>query len=246
MKRVVIVQARMTSTRLPGKVLADVEGRPMLAQQIRRLRACHAIDEILIATTENTTDDPIVDLSRQEQIGWFRGDEQDVLGRYVGAARQANADVIVRVTADCPLIDPGVIDRVVKELTDHAHELDYASNVIRRSYPRGLDVEAFFFDTLLRLDRMGHSQTAREHVTTFLRSERPDLFVYRDVVDQQDNADLRWTVDAPPDLELIRTIYRALDLGGRVAAYPEILAYVRAHPTLAKINAHFETWTPGS
>jgi spore coat polysaccharide biosynthesis protein SpsF len=244
MKRVVIIQARMTSTRLPGKVLAEVEGRPMLAQQIRRLRACRAVDEIMIATTRNATDDPVVDLARQEQIDWFRGDEEDVLGRYVGAAKQARADVVVRVTADCPLIDPGITDRVIEELTGHAHECDYASNVIQRSYPRGLDAEVFFLDTLLRLDRMGRSQTAREHVTTFLRAERPDLFLRRDVVDAQDNADLRWTVDTPLDLELIRTLYRALDLGARVAAYAEILAYVRAHPALAEMNAHIETWTP--
>jgi spore coat polysaccharide biosynthesis protein SpsF len=234
----------MASTRLPGKVLMDIAGKPMLSQQLQRLKKCTAIDEIVVATTTNLDDEPVVELARRDGIGWFRGSEQDVLARYVGAARQTNADVVVRITADCPLVDPQVTDRIINELVEHIFECDYASNVIRRTYPRGLDVEAFFIDTLLRTDRLAKSQQAREHVTVFLLSEAPEIFLCRSIMDNADNSDLRWTVDTEADLKLIRTLYDALDLGQRVAPYPEILAYVRAHPELTQINAGVETWDP--
>jgi len=244
MKRVIIIQARMSSTRLPGKVLMDVAGKPMLAQQIHRLQQCPSVDEIVVATTTNSSDDAIVKLARREQVGWFRGSEDDVLARYVGAARQSQADVVVRVTADCPLIDPAVTDRVVGELIGHAAECDYASNVMRRTYPRGLDVEALFRDTLLRLDRLARTPPAREHVTSMLRSERPGLFLCRSVEDSQDNSDLRWTVDTPADLQLIRIFYTELGLGVRTIPYPELLAFAREHPELSALNADIETWDP--
>jgi len=234
----------MTSTRLPGKVLMDVAGQPMLAQQLRRLKQCTLVDDIVVATTTNATDDPVAGLAHREQVGCFRGSEQDVLARYVGAAREARADVVVRVTADCPLIDPQVTDCVIRELTDHAMECDYASNVLRRTYPRGLDVEVFFWDTLLRIDRLARSDAAREHVTIVPRSEHPELFLCRSVEDDENNADLRWTVDTVADLQMVRTLYAALELGKRVAGYSEMKAYVREHLDLVRLNANIDTWDP--
>lgn len=243
MRRVIIIQARMTSTRLPGKVLADLSGRPMLAQQIRRLQRCR-VDQIVVATTVNATDDPVVELARREGVAWYRGSEHDVLGRFVGAARQERADVVVRITADCPLIDPAVTDQVIAALLDDSDPCDYASNVLERTYPRGLDVEALFFDTLLRVDRLAKSPAAREHVTLMMYAERPDLFLRRSVTDTQSNADLRWTVDTQADLDMVRLIYAALDLENTLLPYPDILSYVRAHPEVAHMNAGIETWTP--
>jgi len=245
MKRVIIVQARMSSTRLPGKVLKDVGGRPMLAQQVRRLRQFSAADDLVIATTTSPADDAIVALARDLSVAWFRGSEDDVLGRYVGAARQAQAEVVVRVTADCPLIDPEVGDRVIQELLEHAGDTDYASNVLKRTYPQGLDVEAMFFDTLMRLDRLARSPSAREHVTTFLRAERPEIFLCRSIEDTQNNSDLRWTVDEEPDLQLVRTLYGELNLGERAVPYREIISHVRAHPALASLNIGVKRWQPG-
>jgi spore coat polysaccharide biosynthesis protein SpsF len=215
----------------------------MLAQQVRRLQCC-AVDEIVVATTVNTADDPVIDVCRKAGVAWYRGSEHDVLGRFVGAARQAHADVIVRVTADCPLIDPAVTNQVIAALLDNAEPCDYAGNVLERTYPRGLDAEALFLDTLLRVDRLAKSPAAREHVTLMVYSERPELFLRRSVTDVQNNADLRWTVDTPEDLEMARTLYTALDLGTTVLPYPEILSYVRAHPEVAQLNAGIETWTP--
>lgn len=234
----------MTSTRLPGKVLQEVGGQPMLRQQIRRLRECQAVDEIVIATTVNADDDLIAELAKSEHLVCVRGDERDVLGRYVLAAKQARAEVVIRSTADCPLIDPEVTDAVINELMDHADECDYASNTIERTFPRGLDVEAFFFDTLLRLNRLGQSAAAREHVTVALHSEQPHLFLRRSVVSTENNADLRLTVDTEADLELVRRLYAELDLNARVVPYREIVAHLRANPVLIKINEGIETWSP--
>ncbi|MBZ5647592.1 MAG: glycosyltransferase family protein [Acidobacteriia bacterium] len=240
MKTAIIIQTRMTSTRLPGKVLMELAGRPMLAQQLRRLKACRSADEIVVATTTNKTDDPVVALAEKEGVRWFRGSEDDVLSRYAGAAREAEADIVVRITSDCPLIDAEVTDRVIAELKTHAGECDYAHNIIPRTYPRGLDTEAMFRDTLERMQRMAVSAAAREHVTHFLLEERPKLFVTRGVTDTEDNSDLRWTVDTADDLAMVRRIYEGLGLGERLAPYREILRYVRAHPEIAAMNAHVQ------
>ena len=235
MKRVVIVQARMTSTRLPGKVLMDLAGRPMLAQQLRRLARCRQVDEIVVATTTNATDDPVVAVARAEGARWFRGSEADVLARYVGAARETKAEVVIRVTADCPLIDPEVSDCVVEALLASQALYDYASNVAQRTYPQGLDTEALFADTLERVNRMARSSSAREHVTHYILKERPELFSVRSVLDTIDSSDLRWTVDWPEDLALVRRLYEELDLAQRMTGYREIVAQVRAHSTTSQV-----------
>ena len=234
----------MTSTRLPGKVLMDLVGQPMLSRQLTRMERSRSLDEIMIATTVNATDDPVVELALNEGLDVFRGSEDDVLSRFVGAARQVSADVVVRITADCPLIDPEVINRVVDELTALGDACDYCSNVLERSYPRGLDVEAFWRRTLEECDRLGTSQSAREHVTAVIRQERPESFKVRSIRDDIDNSDLRWTVDTPADLELIRAIYDGMGLVENHRGYRDIAAYVRAHPELLELNAGIETWDP--
>jgi spore coat polysaccharide biosynthesis protein SpsF len=244
MKRVCVVQARMGSTRLPGKVLRDLAGRPMLAQLLRRLQACGSLDEIVVATSIAVSDDPIVQLADSEDVRAFRGSETDVLGRILEAARSAQADVVVRVTGDCPLLDPKVTDRVVNELTTNQGAADYASNVLRRTYPRGLDVEAMFLDTLVRVDRIGNTKAEREHVTITIRSERPGLFLTRSVESDVDDSDLRWTVDEERDLQLIAQLYDALGLAEQIVPYETVVDHVRQHPELAGINAGIATWTP--
>jgi spore coat polysaccharide biosynthesis protein SpsF len=236
-KTVVIIQARMTSTRLPGKVLADLCGRPMLEQQLRRVREMQTADEIVIATTVQPTDDLVEALARRQGLRCFRGDEHDVLSRYVGAARESGADVVVRITADCPLIDAGESDRVTRALLEDPQGADYATNSLSRTYPRGLDTEVLHRDVLERVARLARSRPAREHVTWFIHRERPELFVQRSVADTEDNSDLRWTVDTPEDLALARRIYADLDLGATTRPYREVLAHVRDHPEISALNA---------
>jgi spore coat polysaccharide biosynthesis protein SpsF len=234
----------MSSTRLPGKVLRDLDGRPMLIQQLERLRACRLLDDIVVATTTDPSDDPIAAAAAAVGTQVYRGSRDDVLGRLVRAAKESRADVVVRVTADCPLIDPGVTDRVVDELVSHSDSCDYASNVERRTYPRGLDVEALFLDTLLRVDRLAASPSDREHVTAVVRAPDGPAFLTRSVEDSTDNSDLRWTVDEERDFGLVLRLYEELNLSHVVRPYQELLDYVRSHPELANLNQGVETWDP--
>lgn len=243
MKKVAIVQARLGSTRLPGKILMDLAGRPMLAQQIRRMKRCRFLDEIVVATTTASADDAVVELARHEGVGWFRGSQEDVLSRYLGAARESYADLVVRITGDCPLVDPEVTDLVVSELAAHSTGCDYASNSLRRTYPRGLDAEALFWDVLLRINRMAATPEDREHVTVLPR-QHPGLFLTRSIEDSEDNSDLRWTVDHDADLQLVRTLYERLGLAESGTTYREIVRFVREHQDLAKMNAGIRTWDP--
>jgi spore coat polysaccharide biosynthesis protein SpsF len=231
-----IVQARLGSSRLPGKVLADLAGDTMLARVVQRLRAAKMVDTIVIATTDLPTDEPVAREAARLGVGCFRGSEQDVLSRYVGAARACAADVVVRVTSDCPLLDPETVDRVIGALT---RGCDYASNTHVRTYPRGLDVEALHAGTLERIARLATSAAAHEHVTAFVM-EYPALFATRDVVAPRgaDDSDLRWTVDTTEDLALVRSLYERFDLARAIAPYRTLVAAVRAAPELAAVNAH--------
>jgi spore coat polysaccharide biosynthesis protein SpsF len=172
-----------------------------------------------------------------------RGPEHDVLARYVAAARSTGAEAVVRITSDCPLLDPEVTDSVIAALTVPS-TVDYAANVLERTYPRGLDTEAFFLDTLMRMDRLATSASAREHVTVFLRSERPDLFKTRHVRDRHDNSDMRWTLDTPADLTFLRAIFERWGSTGTIKPFAELVAALRAEPALLAINHDAETWDP--
>ncbi len=240
MKTVAIIQARIGSTRLPGKVLMDLSGRPMLARQLARLQQCTRLDDLVVATTTDVRDDPVAALARAEGVRCFRGSENDVLSRYVGAAAEARAQAVVRITGDCPLIDPEVTDLVVQDLLDHASTCDYCTNTLQRTYPAGLDVEAFFVDVLHRLDRLSKRPDQREHVTVLLRT-RPALFQSRHVKDDADNSDLRWVVDRQADLDVVRAIYDGLALHSTPRPYRDVVAFARAHPELTAMNMESKT-----
>ena len=234
---VAIIQARLGSTRLPGKVLRPLAGASVLAQLARRLGASRRLDRIVVATTTLAGDDLVEREAHRIGLHCFRGSEEDVLARTLGAARQAAADVIVRITADCPLIDGGVVDRVIDGHT--LSGCDYASNTIRRTFPRGLDAEAVTRAALERLGRVAPPGPAREHVT-WLVHQRPGEFTRLSIEDPVDASDLRWTVDTEDDWRLVDRLYRELDLGRRTRGYREILDHVRANPELAALNAHVE------
>ena len=185
MSVVAVVQARMGSSRLPGKVLEDIAGETMLAHVVARVRAARTIDEVVIATSTHPGDDQLVREADRLGAGVFRGSEADVLSRYLGAARQFSASVIVRVTSDCPLLEPSVVDHVVESLR---WDVDYASNTHQRTFPRGLDVEALFRETLERIASKATSPQAREHVTAYI-VEQPAEFRVRHVVDSVDHSD---------------------------------------------------------
>jgi spore coat polysaccharide biosynthesis protein SpsF len=220
----------MASTRLPGKVMMEVAGMPLVAHTLRRLAAAERIDRIVLATSGGTVDDPLVALAEEEGVRCYRGPEVDVLRRFRDAARAADADVVVRITGDCPLVDPDVVDRVVGELVADPDGCDYASNVVRRTYPKGLDTEALWGDALERIDRLAKSQASREHVTWFAYRERPDLFIVKSVEFHEDHSELDWSVDTADDLVRVSELAQPLARGERPVPWTDLLR-LRPSPT---------------
>jgi len=243
MKRVVIVQARMTSTRLPGKVLMDVAGRPMLARVIERVLQAQTLDRAVVATTVQPVDEAIARLCAEQGWPYFRGREEDVLDRYYRAAIVHQADVVVRITSDCPLIEPEVVDRVVREFLERQPGMDYAANTLPpRTFPRGLDTEVMRFDALERAWREDEHPAWREHVTPYIY-RNPGIFRLHGVINEVDYSHMRWTVDTPEDLAFVRRIYE--HLGHDRFSWREVLAVLEQHPEWLEINQHVQQKTIG-
>lgn len=200
-----IIQARMGSTRLPGKSLMPLGGRSVLANVVARVRLAAQVDETVVATTTLPEDDAIEAEARRLGVPVFRGADEDVLGRYYHAAAAFHGDVIVRITADCPLIDPAVIDRVIMRFGPGTDHCDYASNTLQRSYPVGLDVEVFSLAALAAAYDEACTAYEREHVTVFLY-QNPDRFRLASVEAPVDTSSHRWTLDTPADLDALTTI----------------------------------------
>ena len=238
-KCVIILQARMGATRLPGKPLKNVLGRPLLSYQLERLRRVKFADAIVVATTTKLQDEKIVDFCRKENISVFRGSEEDVLERYYQTAKKFQADVIVRITGDCPLIDPSLVDQVIRYYFDHQPDCDYVSNSLNRSYPRGLDVEVFSFSALERAEREAKDVQEHEHVTPYLYWH-PEIFALGSVVQQEDQSHHRWTVDTPEDLMLITKIIETLYPINPAFTTQDILSLLKAHPDWVALNAHIQ------
>lgn len=235
MKTVAIIQARLGSTRLPGKVLRPLAGRTMLECVMQRLSECQTIDQLVIATTTQTADRELIDFCRHRQWNFYAGSENDVLSRYVDTAEKYSADRIVRITSDCPLIDPELVDETVN-LMNTAPGIDYASNFCpRRTYPRGLDCEAMTRRTLHQIDQFANSARYREHVTLYAY-ENPEKFTIASINGANDWSHLRWTVDTEDDLSLISEIYR--HFGDKPFNWKQIIKAYETYPMWLEINRH--------
>lgn len=235
MKIAVIIQARMTSTRLPGKVLLPLAGQPMLARQLERLRRLRHPHEVVLATTTNASDEPLVALCRMLGVHCFRGSEHDVLARYAGAAREVGAEVVVRITSDCPLLDPTVVDEVIDAYL--AGGCDYASNMLEPRYPYGMAVEVFSAAALYQAEAQACQPAEREHVTPYLYWH-PQRFALRSVRCAQDLSAHRWTVDTPEDYQLVQLIFETLYPRQPDFALADVLALLAQHPDWPRINQH--------
>lgn len=225
----------MGSTRLPGKVLADICGRTMLERVVLRAGRATQPDDIAVATTGRPEDDTVADEAARLGVQAFRGDAEDVLDRFTRAAEEFSADVVVRVTADCPFLDPDVLDDVVSALARSAPPADLASNVIERTYPRGLDVEAVVVAALQAAAREARRPHQRSHVTPYLY-EHPDRFRLLSVRGDEDLAGERWTVDTAEDLRFARELCSRLPTPDR-ATWRDVLAVLDGEPQLRAINA---------
>ena len=236
MKTVGIIQARCGSTRLPRKILMDLGGEPMLARVVARLRRAEGLDMVVVATTTDAGDDEVETLCRGRNWACYRGCQDDVLDRYYQAAQEYEAQAVVRVTGDCPLIDPGVVDLVVGRLHAGRPAVDYVSNIApTRTYPRGLDTEALTFAALQRTWREAKQPAFREHVTPYIH-QHPELFVMQCVTHDRDFSRFRWTVDTAEDMELARRVYEHFGHDG--FSWLDVLAAMEQHPRWQDINSH--------
>ena len=207
MRNVAIIQARLGSSRLPAKVLRDVQGYTMLERVVRRVRRCQYVDQVVVATSDEHVDKPLVKFCQDKGYDVFAGSHLDVLKRFTDAAIAFQADRIVRITADCPLIDSAVVDQVIIKLINDPF-LDYTCNFFpQRFYPRGLDAEAFTLKTLLLAEKLAVDPPEREHVTLQIY-RNPSLYKIGCVRPRTDHSHLRWTVDTMDDLRLVNAIYK--------------------------------------
>lgn len=254
-KVVAIIQGRMSSSRLPGKILADIAGQPMLTRVYTRTSRAKTLDEVIFATTTDASDDPVAEYCDFSGIPFTRGSLFDVLDRYYQTASQAKADVVVRITADCPVIDSELIDNVVNSLLED--EYDFVCNRLPppwdRTYPIGLDVEACTFKVLKKAWKDAKEPQHREHAMPYFYEEVKLSAVSRQLSEgisprgfkiallnhTTDFGDYRWTVDTPEDLEFMRQVYNRFD-GNDDFTWKEVLDLVHDEPDLAKINAGVE------
>ncbi len=236
MKTVAIIQARTGSSRLPGKVLMPLAGVPMALRVAERARRIASVDEVVVATSTLPGDDPLAAALAGAGVAVFRGPEDDVLDRYYRAALEHAAEVVVRITADCPLLMPEVSERVVRAFLDGG--CDYCSNCHARTWPRGLDTEVVSFAALETVWREATEQPDREHVMPYIWM-RPERFQLREVVDAEDHSALRWTVDTVEDYALAAAVYDAFAAQGRADfGYRETLALMAGRPELVELNRH--------
>jgi len=228
-----IIQTRMTSTRLPGKVLENIAGKAMVWHVINRLSFSKKIDDIILAIPTTKESNVLEDFARDHNLKCFRGSEEDVLLRFYGAAKEFGCDVIVRVTSDCPLIDPEIVDLIIEKY----QKVDYASNTLERSFPRGLDAEVFSFSVLEKAHKEAKEYYQREHVTPYIY-EHPEIFKLYSVKAEGKlkRPDLRLTVDTKEDLELVREIYKHLYNPQKIFLTKEVIDLFERNPELSEIN----------
>ncbi len=259
-RTIAIIQARMSSTRLPGKVLREIAGEPMLAHVIERAKHAKLVDEVVLATTTDPSDDPVAEFCAERGYNFTRGSLNDVLDRYYQAAKEYDADVIVRLTADCPVLDPEVVDQTIKPLIESrnwkAQEIDFVANRLPppmgRSFPIGLDTEVCIFAALENAWQNATEKHQREHVMPYLYENTnlqpstfkpsnlqtgtsPRGFKIALVNHVPDYGSLRWTVDTPEDLEFIQQVFARFDHDD--FGWQDILSLLEKEPELAKINA---------
>jgi len=239
-----IIQARMGSSRLPGKVLRPLAGRPMLVRSVERVRACPKVSRVVVATSDREGDEPIRQLCGAEGIDCFAGSEQDVLDRFYQAATKFGGDPLIRITADCPLVDPELLDKLITLYEtgayDHVGVATGAGALFlgQGRYPDGLDAECFSVAALERAWREATSAPDREHVTPYIWRHK-ELFRCGQLTSPHDYSQLRWTVDNEADFDVIARIYGALYRADRAFVMDDVLRYLAAHPELAATNEGF-------
>jgi spore coat polysaccharide biosynthesis protein SpsF len=236
MRTVAVIQARVGSTRLPGKVLLDLCGKTVLGRVVERVSRMMRIEDLVVATSNLESDDSVEEECRRLGVACFRGSEDDVLDRFRGAAEALGAGQCVRITADCPLIDPQVSDDIVARFEAADPPVDYASNKIPQSFPRGLDTEVFTREALERSAKWARKPYHRTHVTAYMY-QTPELFTLLSVMSDVDRADWRWTIDTPEDLAFVRSVYERFEKRPDFT-WLDVVDLIENEPSLADVNKH--------
>ncbi len=235
MKIIATIEARMSSSRLPGKVLLQASGIPLLQHLVNRLRAVASIDEIVLATTTNLSDDPLEEFARQMNISCFRGSEHDVMNRVIEAASSVNADIVVEITGDCPIIDSEIVEQAIRIYK--CNNVDYVSNAVIRSYPDGMDVQVFSLDTLIKSAKMTNSPLDHEHVTLHIRNH-PEIFNHFNLIAPPE---LHWpelglTLDELSDYILLKSVIENFEKINPLFTCLDVVRFLRNRPDLVNIN----------
>jgi spore coat polysaccharide biosynthesis protein SpsF len=234
---IAILQARLSSTRLPGKVLKPIMNKPMLAYQIERIKKSRLIDKVILATSTSAEDMALVELAQDLGIEAYRGNLENVLDRFYQAGKQYQPDHIVRLTGDCPLLDPGLVDDLIQFHLDGHY--DYSSNCQQPTFPDGLDAEIMRWQVLEEAFQEAKLPSEKEHVTPFIH-RRPERYQLGHFKNAEDHSGLRWTVDEAKDFELIENIYQYLYPQNPHFCWRDVLGYVQAHPELKNYNTGYE------
>ena len=239
-KVIAMVQARTGSTRLPGKTIKEICGKPMLLLMLERLSQSKYIDEIVVATSTTENDDVIYDLAQKNGYGVFRGSEFDCLDRHYQAAKKFNANFVCKIPSDCPLIDPEVVDKVILFFLQNSNNYDYVSNLHPPTFPDGLDVEIFHLSVLEKASKGATDSNHREHTTTFIWSQPSRFRIGNISMPNDENLFLtqRWTVDYPEDFEFVKAIYENLYDDGKIFLMKEILNFLQKRRDVYNINKH--------
>lgn len=235
-KIIAAIQARMGSRRLPQKVMRLIEGKTMIERIWERLNACKEIDEIVLATSTRKENDVLAEYVKRIGLACVRGSEEDLIQRHSAVLERYKGDALVRITADCPLVDPLVVDTLVGVYRQHTKSVDLVSNIFPRTYPKGLDTEVIPLHTFKRLEEEVKDPRYRE-LTTYYIMEHPQSFIIKNIEYKEDISQLRWTVDYPEDLEFVQKIYEALYTNNRIFTMEDILKFLTQHPEIAAINA---------
>ena len=230
-----IIQARMDSTRLPNKVLLDLAGKTVLEHVVERVKRSKMIDDIVVATTISPNDLDIVKLCSNKEIRVFCGSEDDVLDRYYQLAKLIKPEHIVRITADCPMIDPEIIDQVIQLHVDN--KSDYTSNTLKETYPDGEDIEVFRFKALRTAWENANLLSEREHVTPYIINN-PDLFKLENLENKIDLSQKRWTLDEPKDFEFIKKVFSNVYVDNNNFTMNSVLKFLEENPNIESINQH--------
>lgn len=220
---------------MPGKSMINLAGKPIIWHMVERAKATPSIEAVVVATTTSPEDDVLVNYLEKNRISYFRGSEEDVLGRFAEVARRFNADVIVRITADDPLKDPAVIDRVIKTYLNNYPQFDYLSNVHPPTFPEGQDTEVFSTESLFRAERETDDPYHREHVTAYFY-QHPERFRMHNITNSTDLSHLRWTLDTKQDLEFFQRVYGDLYRPRKIIGMDEVLEWLEDHPHVQMIN----------